>query len=75
MPVAAAERAKEAAKKTVTRKPHKKEVVPNFVLQSLTDQSVTYEVVVEKVQAEIKVTEVASIDIYVKTEKGKAYYD
>lgn len=69
-----AEKVKETVKKTVTRKPRKKAVVPNFVIQNSAADSVTYESVVEKVQAEIKATDVSSIDIYVKAEEGKAYY-
>lgn len=69
-----AEKVKEAVKKTVTRKPRKKAVVPNFVIQNSAEDSVTYESVVEKVQAEIKAADVSSIDIYVKAEEGKAYY-
>ena len=71
---AAAETVKEAVKKTVTRRPRKKAVVPNFVIQSQADQAVTYEDIVAKVQAEIKAADVTSIDIYVKAEEGKAYY-
>ena len=69
-----AEKVKEAVKKTVTRKPRKKAVVPNFVIQNSAADSVTYGSVVEKVQAEIKAADVSSIDIYVKAEEGKAYY-
>lgn len=70
----AAEKVKEAAKKTVARKPRKKAVVPNFVIQNSADDEITYESVVEKVQAAIQTADVTSIDIYVKAEEGKAYY-
>lgn len=64
----------EAAEKTTTvRKPRKKKVVPNVVIQSSADQSVTYDAVVEKVKAAFE-GEITSVDIYVKAEEGKAYY-
>ena len=56
------------------RAPRKKAVVPNFVIQNSADDGITYESVVEKVQAAIQVADVSSIDIYVKAEEGKAYY-
>ena len=56
------------------RAPRKKAVVPNFVIQNSADNGITYESVVEKVQAAIQVADVTSIDIYVKAEEGKAYY-
>ena len=56
------------------RAPRKKAVVPNFVIQNSADDEITYESVVEKVQAAIQAAEVTSIDIYVKAEEGKAYY-
>ena len=55
------------------RAPRKKKVVPNFVIQSSADQSVTYEAVLEKVNAAFD-GEVTSVDVYVKAEEGKAYY-
>ena len=57
-----------------SRAPRKKAVVPNFVIQNSADNGITYESVVEKVQAAIQVADVTSIDIYVKAEEGKAYY-
>lgn len=62
-----------AAKTTTVRKPRKKNVVPNFVIQSTADQSVTYEAVLEKVNAAFD-GEITSVDVYVKAEEGKAYY-
>ena len=56
------------------RAPRKKAVVPTFVIQNSADDSVTYEAVVEKVQAAVTIKDVASLDIYVKAEEGKAYY-
>jgi hypothetical protein len=61
------------AKKTV-RKPRKKAVVPNFVIQNNAEDGITYAAVVEKVQAAITIQDVTSLDIYVKAEEGKAYY-
>ena len=65
---------KKPAKKTAARKPRKKAFVPNFVIQNTADMEITYEAVVEKVQAAITAADVSSIDIYVKAEEGKAYY-
>ena len=56
------------------RSPKKKAVVPNFVIQNSSEDSITYTSVVEKVQAAISIQEVTSLDIYVKAEEGKAYY-
>lgn len=64
----------EPAKKPAARKPRKKAFVPNFVIQNSADNGITYESVVEKVQAAITAADVSSIDIYVKAEEGKAYY-
>lgn len=61
-------------KKTVTRRPRRKAVVPNFVIQNAADQGITYEKIVEKVKAVTAAEEVKSVDIYVKAEEGKAYY-
>ena len=61
------------AKKTV-RKPRKKAVVPNFVIQNNAEDGITYAAIVEKVQAAITIQDVTSLDIYVKAEEGKAYY-
>ena len=65
--------AKKAPAKTTAAKPRKKKVVPNFVIQSSADQSITYDAVIEKVKAAFD-GEVTSADIYVKAEEGKAYY-
>lgn len=64
---------KKVVKKTPAAKPRKKKVVPNFVIQSSADQSITYDAVIEKVKAAFD-GEVTSVDIYVKAEEGKAYY-
>lgn len=56
------------------RSPKKKAVVPNFVIQNSSEDSITYTSVVEKVQAAISIQDVTSLDIYVKAEEGKAYY-
>lgn len=56
------------------RAPRKKAVVPTFVIQNTAEDGITYEAVVEKVQAAIQTSDVTSIDIYVKAEEGKAYY-
>ena len=56
------------------RAPRKKAVVPNFVIQNSADDGITYTSVVEKVQAAVTSKDVASLDIYVKAEEGKAYY-
>ena len=69
-----ADKVKESVKKTAARKPRKKAVVPTFVIQNSAEDGITYESVVEKVQAAIHTAEVTSIDIYVKAEEGKAYY-
>ena len=65
------EKAKETVKKTVTRKPRKKAVVPNFVIQNNAEDGITYAAVVEKVQAAITIQDVTSLDIYVKAVSGK----
>jgi hypothetical protein len=70
----AAESVGEKVKKTVARKPRKKAVVPNFVIQNNAEDGITYAAVVEKVQAAITIQDVTSLDIYVKAEEGKAYY-
>ena len=64
---------KKAPAKTTAAKPRKKKVVPNFVIQSSADQSITYDAVIEKVKAAFE-GEITSVDIYVKAEEGKAYY-
>lgn len=71
---AAASAVKDAVKKTTTRRTGaRKTVKPNFVIQNSANQSVTYEDVVKKVKAVYK-DEITSLDIYVKSEEGKAYY-
>ena len=70
---AAAATEKKVVKKTTAAKPRKKKVVPNFVIQSSADQSITYDAVIEKVKAAFD-GEVTSVDIYVKADEGKAYY-
>ena len=70
----ASETVVEKVKKAVTRKPRKKAVVPNFVIQNNAEDSITYASIVEKVQAAITIQDVTSLDIYVKAEEGKAYY-
>ena len=65
--------AKAAAEKAPAKRTRKKKVVPNFLIQSSADQSVTYEAVLEKVNAAFD-GEVTSVDVYVKAEEGKAYY-
>ena len=56
-----------------TREPRKKAVAPNFVIQNSSENGVTCTSVVEKIQAAITIQDVASLDIYVKAEEGKAY--
>lgn len=70
---AAAATEKKVVKKTTATRTRKKKVVPNFVIQSSADQSITYDAVIEKVKAAFD-GEVTSVDIYVKAEEGKAYY-
>ena len=70
---AAAPAAEKKVVKKAPAKPRKKKVVPNFVIQSSADQSVTYDAVLEKVNAAFD-GEVTSVDIYVKADEGKAYY-
>ena len=62
------------SEKKAVRRPRKKAVVPNFVIQNAADQGITYEEIVEKVKAATAAEEVKSVDIYVKAEEGKAYY-
>lgn len=64
---------KKVVKKTTAAKPRKKKVVPNFVIQSSADQSISYDAVIDKVKAAFD-GEITSVDIYVKAEEGKAYY-
>lgn len=63
-----------APEKKAVRKPRKKAVIPNFVIQNTADQGITYEAIVEKVKAAPAAEDVKSVDIYVKAEEGKAYY-
>ena len=70
---AAAVTEKKAVKKAPAARTRKKKVVPNFVIQSSADQSITYDAVIEKVKAAFD-GEITSVDIYVKAEEGKAYY-
>ena len=70
---AAAVTEKKAVKKAPAARTRKKKVVPNFVIQSSADQSITYDAVIEKVKAAFD-GEVTSVDIYVKADEGKAYY-
>jgi hypothetical protein len=64
---------KKTTKTTTAARTRRKKVVPNFVIQSSADQSVTYDTVIEKVKAAFD-GEITSVDIYVKAEEGKAYY-
>lgn len=64
---------KKTVKKAPATRTRKKKVVPNFVIQSSADQSITYDAVIEKVKAAFD-GEVTSVDIYVKADEGKAYY-
>ena len=64
---------KKAPAKTTAAKPRKKKVVPNFVIQSSADQSITYDAVIEKVKDALDGA-VTPVDIYVKADEGKAYY-
>lgn len=72
---AAAEEASAAEEKPKrTRKPRKKAVVPNFVIQNSADNGITYDEIVKKVQDAAAGQEITSLEIYVKAEEGKAYY-
>lgn len=64
----------EPAKKAPARRPRKKAVVPNFVIQDSNGNGVTYDVILEKVQAAADGIAVKTLDIYVKADEGKAYY-
>jgi hypothetical protein len=64
---------KKTTKTTTAARTRRKKVVPNFVIQSSADQSVTYDTVIEKGKAAFD-GEITSVDIYVKAEEGKAYY-
>ena len=75
-PRAKKETAEAAAEKPARkpRAPRKKAVIPTFVIQNSAEDSITYADVVAKVQAAVTVSDVTSLDIYVKAEEGKAYY-
>lgn len=64
----------EPAKKAPARRPRKKAVVPNFVIQDSNGSGATYDAILEKVQAAADGIAVKSLDIYVKADEGKAYY-
>ncbi|MBE5998179.1 MAG: DUF6465 family protein [Eubacteriales bacterium] len=68
-----AKKVTETVEKAPVKRTRRKKIVPNFVIQSAADQSVTYDAVIEKVKAAFD-GEVTSMDIYVKAEEGKAYY-
>ena len=61
-------------KKAPVRRARKKAVVPNFVIQDSDGNGVTYDVILEKVQAAADGIAVKTLDIYVKADEGKAYY-
>ena len=64
----------QAVKKPAVRKPRKKDVAPNFVIQDSSDNSITYEEIIKRVNDAASDNEVSSLDIYVKADEGKAYY-
>ena len=68
-----AKKVTETVEKAPVKRTRRKKIVPNFVIQSAADQSVTYDAVIEKVKAAFD-GEVTSMDIYVKAEEGTAYY-
>lgn len=66
--------AKTTAKKPAAKKAAAKIVEPKkFVIQNSADESVTYDAIVKKVNKAYKDT-IKTLDIYVKSEEGKAYY-
>ena len=72
--------AKAPAKKAAAKKPAAKKAAPakivepkKFVIQNSADQGVSYETVVKKVNKAFK-DKIKTLDIYVKSEEGKAYY-
>lgn len=71
--------AKKAAAKTTAKKPAAKKAAAKivepkkFVIQNSADESVTYDAIVKKVNKACKDT-IKTLDIYVKSEEGKAYY-
>lgn len=71
---------KAPAKKAAAKKPAAKKAAPakivepkKFVIQNSADQGVSYETVVKKVNKAFK-DKIKTLDIYVKSEEGKAYY-
>ena len=71
---------KAPAKKTAAKKAPAKKAAPakivepkKFVIQNSADQGVSYETVVKKVNKAFK-DKIKTLDIYVKSEEGKAYY-
>ncbi len=71
---------KAAAKKPTAKKAPAKKAAPakivepkKFVIQNSADQGVSYETVVKKVNKAFK-DKIKTLDIYVKSEEGKAYY-
>ncbi|MDO5134315.1 MAG: DUF6465 family protein [Eubacteriales bacterium] len=56
------------------RSSRKKAMVPNVVIQNQAGDSITYEAVVKKVNAAVEISDIRSLDIYVKAVEGKAYY-
>ena len=72
--------AKAPAKKPAAKKAPAKKAAPakivepkKFVIQNSADQGVSYETVVKKVNKAFK-DKIKTLDIYVKSEEGKAYY-
>ena len=73
-PAAKKTAAKTTAKKPAAKKAAAKIVEPKkFVIQNSADESVTYDAIVKKVNKAYKDT-IKTLDIYVKSEEGKAYY-
>lgn len=73
-PAAKKTAAKTTAKKPAAKKTAAKIVEPKkFVIQNSADESVTYDAIVKKVNKACKDT-IKTLDIYVKSEEGKAYY-
>ena len=74
----AAKKAAPAAKKTAAKKPAAKKAAKvvepkKFIIQNQADQSISYTDIVKKVNKAYKDT-IKTLDIYVKSEEGKAYY-
>ncbi|MCQ2505150.1 MAG: DUF6465 family protein [Saccharofermentans sp.] len=73
-PAAKKTAAKTTAKKPAAKKTAAKIVEPKkFVIQNSADESVTYDAIVKKVNKACKDT-IKTLDVYVKSEEGKAYY-